>query len=49
MFLVKREVMATSIKNALTSRGLIYEVVEVAEDKQPVVSRPVGFKSKRKR
>ena len=43
MFLVKREVMATTIESAMKSKGRIYEVVEC--EKQPVKMKEVGFKT----
>ena len=44
LYLVKREVYATSIEQALKQKGKVYEV-SLAEDKfQPVVEKPiVGF------
>ena len=47
MFLVKREVMARSLKAAMTARGTIYEISEVQEKDQPIPERKVeGFKPK---
>lgn len=42
IFLVKREVVATSIAQALTKRGTIYEVVESTNE--PIkTKKQVGF------
>jgi len=49
MYIVKREVIASSVKEALTAKGHVYEIT-IAEDKyQPLTYKPIGFtKSKRR-
>ena len=47
MYIVKREVLATSIEKALTAKGHIFEVV-IADDKyQPEDKKDIGFKKKK--
>lgn len=48
MYLVKREVIATSIKNALSQRGNIYEIVLADEKNWPEQKKKkvTGFKNK---
>lgn len=47
LYIVKREVLATSIKDAMRRRGKIYEVSEAAESLQPIEEKPTkGFKPK---
>ena len=47
LYLVKREVYANSIKEALSKKGSVYEVVEAAN--QPVDQKKVtGFKKDKK-
>lgn len=46
MYLVSREVLATSIKGAIEGKGVVYSVV-LAEDKfQPNPRSQMGFKNK---
>lgn len=47
MYLVKKEVMATSIKNAMIEKGVIYSI-EIADEKfQPVSNnKKIGFSKK---
>lgn len=45
MFLVKREVMATTIEIAMKSKGRIYEIVEC--ERQPIAPKEAGFKTKK--
>lgn len=44
LYLVKREVKATSLRAALGAKGRIYSVVEVDESQQPSDKPPIGFK-----
>lgn len=45
MYLVKREVMATSMLKAMREKGKIYEIVELAEKDQPIQEKQIiGFK-----
>ncbi len=48
MYIVKYEVIATSIKRAIKTRGIIYEV-SVAEEKfwPPLKDKKTGFKPKK--
>lgn len=49
MYLVKREVMATSIERAAHERGIIYEITMAGKEFQPDESdKKVGFKKKKK-
>lgn len=42
IYYVKREVLATSIKKAMTARGVIYEIQESTS--QPQQNSKIGFK-----
>ena len=44
LYFVKSEVLAHGIKEAITARGTIYEIV-MAQD-QPVENKKIGFKKK---
>ena len=45
LYLVKREVYATSFKSALSTKGKIYEVQEAEGKFQPeIIKEDVGFK-----
>lgn len=45
LYLVKREVLATSIKNAMTAKGIIYEIQTVDDKSQPSLEKKqIGFK-----
>lgn len=47
MYLVKREVFATSVEKAITSKGKIYSI-ELADDKFQIKKKPdVGFTKKK--
>lgn len=47
LYLVKREVLATSVENALKGRGVVYEVQLAADNQQPDKKAPkIGFKKK---
>lgn len=48
IYLVKREVRATSIKDAMTKPGKIYEIVETSNEPYPEEKNNIGFKSKKK-
>ena len=49
LYLVKREVMATSIENAMRERGFIYAIEMVDEKLQPEPKKgSLGFKPKSK-
>lgn len=49
LYLVKREVYANSMKDALVKSGTIYEVQLAEEKSQPIPDKkPAGFVSKRK-
>lgn len=44
LYLVKREVFATTIKEAMTNDGIIYEISLAEEKFQPASDKPVnGF------
>ena len=43
LFLVKREVLARNIKEAITAKGVIYEIQTVDEKSQPVDEKKIGF------
>ena len=45
MYLVKREVMAKNIKEALLNKGRIYEVQECKEEPIEEI-RPIGFSNR---
>lgn len=48
LYFVKREVMASSLKGAMTARGSIYEILLARESDQPVEEKPTkGFKPKK--
>lgn len=48
MYLVKREVMATSIERAAHERGMIYEIILAGKEFQPEENtKKVGFKKKK--
>lgn len=46
LYFVKREVMATSVRDAMRHQGKIYEIVEAAENLQPIEDKPMGLKAK---
>lgn len=46
MYLVKREVIATSIEKALKAKGHIYEIILAEEKEWPEEKNKVGFKIK---
>ena len=47
MYLVKREVIATSVADALRRKGKVYEVTLAAPEYQPENEKPMqGFKTK---
>lgn len=48
LFLVKREVVATSIKQALSKQGTVYEVVLADEKSWPeqILKNKLGFNKK---
>lgn len=46
VYLVKREVVATSVKQALTAKGVIYEVVE-SNQEPPKKKEDPGFKNEK--
>jgi len=51
LYLVKREVIATNLKQALTAPGTVYEV-SLSEEKnwpQPKKTKPLGFKKQNDR
>ncbi len=49
MWLVKREVITGTIREAMTKPGRIYEIQEAGDKSHPVEPKPtVGFKSKSK-
>lgn len=43
LFFVKREVLATSITDAMRRKGRVYEVSEAAESQQPAEEKPMGI------
>jgi len=47
LYLVKREVIATSMENALKARGRIYEVIMTKEKNWPVDNKKVGFDNRK--
>lgn len=47
IYLVKREVKATSIKDAMNKPGRIYEIIETANDPVPEEKSEVGFTKKK--
>lgn len=47
LFLVKREVIASSLKKALEGKGIVYEVVVTEEKNWPEVKKKLGFKNKK--
>lgn len=49
LYLVKREVIATSIKKAMTNKGHIYEISLAEEKNWPQEKKQVGFRSKKKK
>lgn len=44
MYLVKYEVIATSLKRAMRTKGVVYEVVVAEEKFWPEEKKKVGFK-----
>ena len=49
LYLVKYEVIATSIERAIKTRGRIYEISEADEKMWPVEPKKVGFINKKKK
>lgn len=47
MWIVKREVLATSLVKAATSQGRIYEITEAAKEFQPDKKKIIGYKNKK--
>lgn len=48
MYLVKREVLAYSMKEAIISRGKVYEITEAGPEYQPEIKKiPIGFRLKK--
>lgn len=48
LYLVKREVIATSMEKALHARGTVYEVVIAEEKSWPQSRKKVGFDNNNK-
>lgn len=48
-WLVKREVIASTLKEALTARGSVYEVQQVNEEVNGGGNEPIGFHKKKKK
>ena len=48
MYIVKREVIAGSIKEALTKKGFIFEVIEAEPQFHPKLKKGIGFINKKK-
>ena len=46
LYLVKREVVATSLKKALENKGIVYEVCLADEKSWPENKKKIGFKKK---
>jgi len=47
MYLVKREIIATSIEKALKGKGHIYEIVLAEEKNWPLPETKTGFNARR--
>jgi hypothetical protein len=45
LWIVKREVLATSLEKALKGKGRLYEITEADEKFQPEEKKKLGFKS----
>lgn len=43
LYLVKREVYASNIKEALTKDGIVYEIQTAGEENQPEENKKIGF------
>jgi hypothetical protein len=48
LFIVKKEVLATSISAAEKAKGKIFAIEEASEEFQPNNKKPIGFKNEKK-